>query len=329
MVALTPRKAGRERAARRRLHWPRCLLCLLLVLALFIGWSLWEGRAEEALAGMVYEEDGERIFFPKSAPSLVTCALDSTNAILLDRQSQQVWFSLAAAERIYPASLTKIATAICALELIDDLSSSYVVPAEIYPALYEAHASLAGLNPGEEVCAYDLLAGTLLPSGADAAACLARLAAGSEEAFVAEMNALALRLGLNDTHFVNTSGLHDPGHYSTVADLARLLCYALENPTFRSLFCLSSYTWQPLNGGAERTWRSTLFAWAERTDFVGGEVLGGKTGYTSEAGLCLASYARKNGREYVLVTAHAPGKPTQKPLHIEDALRVYESYIRW
>ena len=244
---------------------------------------------------------------PSPIPQLSAEGLRSPYAYLIRLQDQAVFFDQAGGERIYPASMTKVMTALLAVEAYDDLSETVTVPEEIFTELREQNASVAGFSPGERVTVRDLVYGVLLPSGGDASLTLAQAVSGSEEAFVQRMNEKASELGMADTHFTNACGLHAADHYST----------------FREAFTASRYSVQPTNAHPEGfTFRSSLFA---NTDglFSGGKILGGKTGYTSDAGLCLASLAEKDGVEYILVTAGAQGDHHTDPYHIEDALLLY------
>ncbi|MTI57499.1 MAG: D-alanyl-D-alanine carboxypeptidase [Geosporobacter ferrireducens] len=255
--------------------------------------------------------------------------LYSPYAILVRLKDQKVVFKTGSEERIYPASLTKIMTAIVVIENISDLQKRIILPEKIFPDLYKANASMAGFLPGEEVTVVDLLYGTLLPSGADASGGLALHTSGSENEFVKQMNRKAKKLGMDNTHFTNVSGLHDDKHYTTVKDMAVLLEYALKNETFRQIFTSSRYSTASTNihsGGI--TFYSTLSKKIDTYEFHGGKILGGKTGYTDEAGLCLASLAEKNGTEYILITAGAPGNPYTEQYHIMDAFTVYKKYIQ-
>lgn len=195
--------------------------------------------------------------------------------------------------------------------------------------MYDAGASMAGFWPGERVSVRDLLYGMLLPSGAEACVAVAEWMDGSEEAFVEKMNEKAAELGMKDTHFKNSTGLHSGNHYTTAADMALLLQYALENPQFREIFTSSIYTMQASDIRSEGfVMQSTLYNYLGEGEFSGGAILGGKTGYTDEAGLCLASLARVDGKEYLLVTAGAEGTAYTEPYHVLDALKVYGEYLR-
>lgn len=163
-----------------------------------------------------------------------------------------------------------------------------------------------------------------LPSGAECCMAFADRIAGSEEAFVDMMNEKAAEMGMKNTHFCNATGLHDPDHYSTVKDISVLLRYALQYEDFRQAFSSSRYTTQPTNLHPDGfTFLSTMFRYMDSAGVVGGEIIGGKTGYTEEAGLCLASLAEVSGKEYILVTAKAKGTHRTEQFHILDAVDVY------
>lgn len=250
--------------------------------------------------------------------------LNSPNAILVDLSQNKVLVEHNSSERIYPASLTKIMTAILAIENIPDLNQTLIISSDLFQDLYSQNASLAGFLPDEKVKYKDAIYGILLPSGAECCLAIADSIAGSESAFVEMMNQKAADLGMKNTHFCNTTGLHDDNHYSTVKDFAVLLKYALKNDTFRKVFTSSRYSTTPSNCHPDGfTFHSTMFRYLESTEVTGGEILGGKTGYTGEAGLCLASLASVNGNEYILVTAHANGTHLTEQFHIIDAVNVY------
>ena len=229
----------------------------------------------------------------------------------------------------YIASLTKMMTALLAIEANPDLDTPVTLPEEIFPALQAQNASLAGFQAGETATVRDLLYGAMLPSGAECCEALAREVSGSEEAFAARMNQKAAELGMTGTHFCNPTGLHDPEHVSTVRDMARLTEAALQNETFRKLFTTERYTVPATNCHPQGfTMHSTLLSQLDGTELHSGRILGGKTGYTGEAGLCLASLAEVKGREYILVTAGAGGNHSTAPYHIEDAVTVYRRVSR-
>lgn len=250
--------------------------------------------------------------------------LYSKNAVLLELESGNTIAEKKSNMRIYPASLTKIMTALVTLENCDDVYGTMTVPYEIFDSLYSEGASMAGFMPGENVSAMDLVYGILLPSGAECCLTAAYSISGSEEDFVELMNEKAEELGMNNTHFTNTTGLHSKNHYSTVSDLAKLTQYALQNSYFREVFTSQYHSISPNEYHPEGfTFYSTLYEPLQSYEMVNVTILGGKTGYTDEAGLCLASCASIGGHEYLLVTANAEGDHFTEQFNITDTVNVY------
>lgn len=263
---------------------------------------------------------------PYPSISISPDKLNSPNAILIRLSDDTVLMQKNSEEKIYPASLTKMMTTIVAIENLPDLNRKIKLTNSMFQGLYEADASMAGFQPGEQVKAIDLLYGVMLPSGAECCIGLADQIAGSEQNFVKIMNQKAADLGMGNTNFENATGLHNKNHYTTVKDLAILLSYALQNDTFREIFVSSRHSTPPTNkhpGGI--TLYSTLFKELSNQSIIGGEILGGKTGYTNEAGLCLASLAKTGNKEYILISAGAKGDHSSKQYNITDALAVYNS----
>lgn len=260
--------------------------------------------------------------------------LHSPYVILVDAATGQVIAEKNSGTRMYPASMTKLMAALVAVEHTEDQDVTVEIPQSIFSRLYLEHASLAGFEPGEKVTPEELLYGMLLPSGAECCSTYALWLAGGERDFVGWMNDKAEALGMENTHFVNTTGLHDEEHYSTARDMAILLRECLKNDTLRRVLSAESFQTAPTASHPQGlTLESTLFqAIAQNRELLkqksegeraGATLLGGKTGYTSQAGLCLASFALINGREYLLVTAGAEGNHYTEPLHVQDALEVY------
>ena len=287
----SPRRRKHRRRPFRRLFWLLVLATLLLL--------LWPRR-------------------------LTLDGLNSPHAILLQADSGEVLAEKDADSTIYPASMTKMMTALLAIEANPDLDTPVTLPEEIFPALQAQNASLAGFQAGETATVRDLLYGAMLPSGAECCEALARQVSGSEEAFVALMNRKAGELGMKHTHFANCTGLTSPEHYSSAADLAVLLQAALNNETFRTVFTTGQYTSSVTAQHPKGLYMaSTLLSRLDGGEVTGGQILGGKTGYTDAAGLCLASLAVVNGKEYILVTLGAPGNHATEQTNIMDAVQVY------
>lgn len=261
-----------------------------------------------------------------SSVSIFSNSLHSPHAILIRLNDYTILMQKKSEEKIFPASLTKMMTAIVAIENLPNLQEQIILPSSMFQELYNADAAMAGFQPNEKVRAIDLLYGALLPSGAESCIGLANQIAGSEQNFVKIINQKAADLGMNSSHFDNATGLHSENHYTTVKDLAILLSYALQNDTFRKIFTSSCHTTQATNKHPDGiTFYSNMFEKLNDPSIIGGNILGGKTGYTDEAGLCLASLAKKGGKEYVLVTAGAKGNHKSEQYNITDALAVYNS----
>jgi D-alanyl-D-alanine carboxypeptidase (penicillin-binding protein 5/6) len=249
--------------------------------------------------------------------------LNSSNAILISLGSGQTLYEKSATERVYPASLTKIMTAVVVLDNITDFRTTVTLDQRIFDETTVQNASVAGFLPDESVGVEDLLYGLILSSGAECAIGLAEYIAGTEAAFADMMNRKAAELGMTDTHFVNAAGIHDPKHYSTTHDIAALLDSALGNETFVKVFTAHRHSADATNKHPDgMTLNSTLFS-KTSGEYGGFKLLGGKTGYTSEAGQCLASLAEADGKQYILVTCGAPGDNHSQTLHIDDAVAVY------
>ena len=263
---------------------------------------------------------------PNSSVSIPFDSLNSPYAILISLNDRMILEEKNSQEKIYPASLTKMMTAMVAIDNLPNLQGEIKLTNAMFEGLYDANASMAGFQPGERVKAIDLLYGVLLPSGAECCIGLADEIAGSQQDFIRMMNQKAANLGMDNTHFTNAIGLHDENHYTTVNDLAILLSYALQNDNFREIFTSSRHSTQSTNLHPDGiTFYSTMFKELSNPSISGGEILGGKTGYTDKAGLCLASLAKVGEEEYILVTAGAKGDYHSEQYNITDALTVYNS----
>ena len=309
------RKRARRRKQRRRILVSAVIeILILVVLAGAFCWNRGLGAKVSGVLG---------IFDRPPVKELDVTGVNSTNVVLMDVKSGKVIGDLNGEERIYPASMTKIMTAIIALEAFSDLDHEITLSEDIFYALDGQDATQAGFRPGENVRVRDLVYGVMLPSGAECCLALADEVSGSEEAFVEKMNKKAKSIGMKDTHFMDCTGLHDPEHYSTAYDIALLLKYALHNDTFRDVVESHFHSTPATNVHSDGiTYYSTMFKNMSDTSVVGGEILGGKTGYTSEAGHCLSSFAQIYDREYILVTAGAAADATGVP-HILDAKTIY------
>ncbi|MBE7723408.1 MAG: D-alanyl-D-alanine carboxypeptidase [Enterocloster citroniae] len=240
-------------------------------------------------------------------PDFVT----SQAAALFDMDDREVLYSKDVFERMYPASITKIMTALVAIKE-GDLKSRVLVTDEA--VITEPGATLCGIEPGDTLTLEQLLYGLMLPSGNDAGAAIAVHIAGSIEAFSDMMNEEAVRLGATGTHFVNPHGLNDPDHYTTAYDLYLIFNEALKYPVFRQIVGTTAYTANYHNKNSEpvsKTWKgSNWFMTGERETPDGLKVFGGKTGTTKAAGYCLIMASRDDSdKEYISVVLKADSRP--------------------
>lgn len=246
--------------------------------------------------------------------------IDSKYAIIYNLDTDELLYEYNSDQITSIASLTKIMTCIVAIENIENLDTKVTLGWNVFAGLTEAQASVAGFKYGESVSYLDLLMGAMLPSGADATRALAINISGSEEEFVKLMNAKAQELNLSNTHFANTTGLEATGHYSTVQDIATLLKYALKNETFKIIYTTREYTTTN-----NLKFSSTLKKISNGYTIDVSHILGSKTGYTDEAGLCMSSIANYNGVNYLLVTAGADYHGNT-PRQLLDAIKIYSYF---
>lgn len=227
--------------------------------------------------------------------------------------------------KMYPASMTKLMTALLVVENVSDLSEKLTVSQETMNYTYDEDGSNAGFAVGEKASALDMLYGVLLPSGADASVTLAEYVGGSHEGFVEMMNEKAKELGMTKTHFTNCVGFYNKDHYSTTKDIAILLQECLKNDLLKEIMSQSSHKVEKTNKHKQGfTFYSTVFKKVKKINLDGITFLGGKTGYTSQAGQCLATAAIINDKEYILVTGASRTAPDGIAGSAVDAQTVYQ-----
>ena len=244
--------------------------------------------------------------------------IKSENAILYSLNDDTVIYEKSSGEKISIASLTKIMTSIVAIENIENLSDKVTITQSDLKGL-EQYA-LAGFKVGDKVTYEDLLYGIMLPSGAEAAQAIAIHVGGSMDNFIELMNKKVKELNLQNTHFDNVIGKDSVNNYSSVYDVAQILKYALKNETFKKIF--ETKTYKTTNN---LILQSTLVPKSKGYNINSTIITGSKTGYTKDAGLCLASTTTLSDISYLLVTCNAPYK-NNYPYQIIDALDIYEYY---
>jgi D-alanyl-D-alanine carboxypeptidase (penicillin-binding protein 5/6) len=234
--------------------------------------------------------------------------------LLKDMKSGQTLYQFRAGERLSPASLTKIMSALIILEQ-GNLNDEVVVSERAA----RAHKVRLRLRPGQVFRLEDLLKAMLIVSANDACLAAVEHVASDEAGFVELMNSKAVALGLKDTHFGNPCGFDVPGHYTTAEDLAKLSEIALENQTFRELVRLERDLISPINGN-----RVYLLHNTNRLLGRVPGVEGVKTGFTSKAGRCLIAKVSQDGRELLLVLLGAKRRWTTASDLIKYGLTVLQ-----
>lgn len=217
-------------------------------------------------------------------------SISALAAVVVDEASGAVLFDKDASNPLPPASLTKVATAILALEH-GGLDEEVTVDVD---AASMSRSTVMGLVPGDRFTLRTLLYGLLLPSGNDAALAIGRHVSGSDAAFVADMNALLYRMGMDSSHFANPHGLGSRNHVVSARDLAMLTRYAMTFPEYRDIMRTYSYRAAGSRAVGLTTLNSFTFS------YPGAD--GSKVGYTRSAGQTLIASATRNGhRLYVVV----------------------------
>ena len=260
---------------------------------------------------------------------LLGSSIVSDYAILVDLQTNKVLASKNSNVRMYPASMTKVMTLYVAALYIpeaDMYTKTFQMTNDIITPLYYANATRAGFVGGEDVLLIDYMYGTILPSGADSTIALATYIAGGEEEFAELMNKVAGELGLENTHFTNSTGLHDPDHYTTAYDMSVIMRAAMQNELCCKVLSTLLYT---TNSTAQNpsgiALASTALSRLSPYDNSKITYIAGKTGFTDEAKQCLVSVAQTaDGNRYLMVCGHADAKYDA----ISDTVDSYERYCR-
>lgn len=234
------------------------------------------------------------VFATNEAPSLY-----SQSAILIDSKTGKVLYSKNADKKMYPASTTKILTAILTLENCN-LDEKVTVSHDAIASIPDGYSS-ASLQFGEELTIEQLLQLLIIHSANDAANVLAEHVGGSIESFVSMMNTKVYELGLSNTHFTNAFGMHNDNHYTTAQDLAIIMNYCIKNEDFRRISGKASCAIPATNKYDARSYTSTNALIIPNSYMYYTYLTCGKTGYTSQAGDCLVSCSYKDDLELICV----------------------------
>lgn len=274
----------------RRIDIKRRTLAFITVICLFLG--MLGGLVEYMSPTMRVDEDELKPPQRSVNASVKAPSVSAEGAVLVDGSSGRVIYEKNSDKRLYPASTTKIMTALVTLETLDELGlgpdSKVIVPVEAAGV----EGSSLYLKAGEKLSLEELLYGLMLQSGNDSAEAIAVCVGGTREAFVEKMNLKAEQLGCSGTHFVNPSGLFDENHYTTAGDLAIIAAEAMEREDFREI--VGAQKWE-----SEETDRSFVNKNKTVFNYEGGN--GVKIGFTKKSGRTLVASAERDGTELIAV----------------------------
>lgn len=243
--------------------------------------------------------------------------ISANNVVLYSLNDNQIIYELNSEEKVQIASLTKIMTALITIENKDNLDEQITITNEVFYGLEEY--AQAEFQVGMQVTYEELLYGVLLPSGADAVNAIVINMEGKEK-FVELMNNKVQELKLENTHFDNAIGMDSKDNYSTAKDIATLLNYALQNEKFKKIFTTKEYKIDRYN----LTLESTLLKYSNSQIDVS-YIEGAKSGFTDDAGLCLASIASINDVNYLLINLDSDPN-ISKSQAVKDATTIYNYY---
>lgn len=269
----------------------------------------------------VYTDTTPAVLSPVNAPE-INSTIYSSGAVLLDSSTGKILYGKNENQKLYPASTTKILTAILAIEncsLTDKLTASNSAIMAI-PAGY----SNAAIQPGETLTAQELLELFLIHSANEVGYIFAEHISGNIDSFATLMNQKALELGCKNTHFTNPSGLHDKNHYSTAYDMALIARYCMKNETFRNIVSKTSCTIEATDKYQERYFKNTNDLINPSSKYYYKYAIGIKTGFTSQAKNCLISASKKDGLELIAVALGAEATEDGKSGRYMDSINMFE-----
>lgn len=246
---------------------------------------------------------------PASAYQISGFNILSKHVLLINTDTDTVLYQKNANEKAYPASITKIMTALVVLDNCKDLDNEKITTS--YNAIHSLDgtgSTMLNLKEGEVLSAKEMLYALLMCSSADCAVALAEHFGGSVGGFVDMMNAKAKELKMNDSSFANVHGLHNDDHYTTANDIAKMVKAALKYDLFCEIVKSSRHRMGATNLSRERTLVTTNFLLDVSTAYYYPYCTGIKTGFTDAAGRCLVSTANKKGSNYLCIVLNCPPK---------------------
>lgn len=263
--------------------------------------------------------------FNLSASAIEAININAKSAILIDPANGDILYEKNIKDKAYPASITKLMTALLVIENAK-LGDNVTAAKSAFSDLSDAGSSV-GIKEGETMSVENLLICLMVASANEAANILAEHVAGSVDKFIEMMNERATELGCENTHFVNTHGLHDAEHYTCAYDITLIAREAQKHPELVKIYQMQKATISPTNKSDERFFFSTnslISPYKERT-YLYKYATGMKTGHTTPAGLCLVSSAEKGDLSFISVVLGATTDPeTKKKNHFVETTRLFK-----
>lgn len=243
---------------------------------------------------------------------------NADSIIVYEKNSNTLMYAWNADEQTHPASLVKIMTGLIVTER-GNMSEAVTVRESVLAEI-PTEAATIGLQPEEVITVEDLLYCMMVSSANDAAAVLADHISGSQEAFVAEMNAYAVELGCTGTNFTNVHGLHDDQQYTTVRDMGKILSKALDNDLFRTVFGTEKYTVDPTNKSEVRylVTGNYLMSMDDVEYYYDSRVTGGRTGVTNDGYRNIAVCAQSGTMELICILTGAESTLAENGYSVEE-----------
>lgn len=275
---------------------------------------------------------------PTSAYTPTNFEVDAEGAMLVNMDTGDVLYQKNIDKKLYPASLTKLMTALVLYENSTDVDSETITVSDYaIKSLQGTDSSTGGLKVGEILTVRQMLYVLLMSSANEGANAIAEHVAGNVEAFCEKMNQKAQQLGMLGTHYVNAHGLHDVEHYTTVSDMHKLTTAILSVDVLKEIVNTAQYKLSATNKNPARTLTTTNFLMLNNGQKCISEkyknkayyykyAKGVKTGYTNAAGRCLVSTASKNGYNYMCILMNSPVLENGKKIRMEfgDSKALYE-----
>ena len=248
--------------------------------------------------------------------------LYSKGAVLMETSTGKILYGKNENEKLYPASTTKILTAILAIEKYN-LNDKIVANNSAIMAIPSGYSN-AAIQPGEALTVKELLELFLIHSANEVGYIFAEDISGNIDNFSKLMNQKATEIGCTNTHFTNPSGIHDAEHYTTAYDMALIAKYCMENKTFRSIVSMPSCTIEPTDKYEKRYFKNTNDLLDSKSKYYYEGAIGIKTGFTTQAKNCLIAGSKKNNMELITVVLGAEATDDGRSGRYVDTINLFD-----